>query len=303
MEMEDLNDLRYFGAVVAHGGFAPAGRALRIPKSKLSRRIAALEARLGVRLIERSTRRFRVTELGAAFHEQCLVAVAAAERAEAIVEASLTEPRGLVCFACPTGLVAIIAPMLADFLTLYPKARVQIVAQDRPVDLIAERIDVALRVRTSLDTDAGLVMRTLAQSRRILVAGPALANRLAGQPVAALASFPTLSSSGDDGEVRWELEGPDGAGHVVTHLPRLSCGDFQAIKAAAIDGLGVALLPDHVCAPELRSGALVRVYPEWGSQQGIVHLVFTTRVGLPPLVRAWIDHLAARFRDPALMTG
>jgi len=298
--MQDLNDLRYFGAVVAHGGFAPAGRALRIPKSKLSRRIAALEARLGARLIERSSRRFRVTEVGAAFHEQCQIAIAAAERAEAIVEASLAEPRGTVRFACPTGLVAIVAETLPDFLTLYPRGHVQIVAMDRPVDLIGERIDVALRVRTTLDTDATLTMRTLAISRRILVASPALANQAASGDFSALATLPTLSSSGEEGEVVWSLEGPGGEKRSHAHVPRLSCGDFGAIRRAAMAGLGVALLPDHSCAEELRSGALVRLLPDWAGQEGIVHLVFTTRTGLPPLVRAWIDHLAARFRDPTL---
>lgn len=295
--MQDLNDLRYFDAVVAHGGFAPAGRALRTPKSKLSRRVAALEARLGVRLIERSSRRFRVTEVGVAFHAQCRLAVAAAERAEAIAEASLNEPRGTLRFACPTGLIDAVTPMLPGFLTLYPKGQVQILAADQPVDLIAQRIDVALRVRTRLDTDAALTMRTLTKSRRILLASPALANQLAGKDIAGLAGVPTLSSSGEDGEVTWTLEGAAGETRDIVHLPRLSCGDFSAIRSAAVAGLGVALLPDHACVAELRTGALVRVFPHWRGQEGIVHIVFTTRKGLPPLVRAWIDHLASHFRE------
>lgn len=295
--MQDLNDLRYFAAVVNHAGFAPAGRALRLPKSKLSRRVAALEARLGARLIERSSRRFRVTEIGQAYYEQCRLALAAADRAEAIVEASLSEPRGVVRFACPTGLIRTIATILPDFLALYPKGRVQIIPADQPVDLIAERVDVALRVRTRIDTDAALTMRTLGRSLRILVAAPVLANRIAGQDLAALAQLPTLSSSGEDAEVSWTLDGPEGATQTVTHLPRLSCGDFPTILAAAEAGLGVALLPDHVCADSLAAGRVVRVFPQWRGQQGIVHLVFTTRKGLPPLVRAWIDHLAGRFRD------
>jgi DNA-binding transcriptional LysR family regulator len=297
--MQDLNDLRYFDAVVTNGGFAPAGRALRLPKSKLSRRIAALEERLGARLIERSSRRFRVTDIGLAFHAQAQLAVAAAERAEALVEASLSEPRGTVRMSCPTGLVSVVAGMLPDFLTLYPKGRVQIVAADRPVDIIAERIDVALRVRTRLDSDAALTMRTLAHSRRILIASPALANRLAGRGIEALSDVPSLSSSGDDGEVLWRLEGPGGT-HEVRHVPRLSCGDFGAVRQAALAGLGVALLPDHACAAELRDGRLVHILPEWQGEDGIVHLVFTTRTGLPPLVRAWIDHLAKEFKNPDL---
>lgn len=298
--MQDFNDLRYFDAVVTHGGFAPAGRALRLPKSKLSRRIAALEQRLGARLIERSSRRFRVTDIGLAFHAQCRIAVAAAERGEALVEASLSEPRGTVRMSCPTGLVAIVADLLPDFLSLYPRGHVQIVAVDRPVDIIAERIDVALRVRTRLDSDAALTMRTLAHSRRILIASPSLANRVAGRGIEVLDALPTLSSSGEEGEVLWRLEGPDGAMRDVRHIPRLSCGDFGAVRAAAVAGLGVAMLPDHACAAELRNGTLVQPWPEWRSEDGIVHLVFTTRTGLPPLVRAWIDHLAKGFKSPDL---
>ncbi|MGH6634310.1 MAG: LysR substrate-binding domain-containing protein, partial [Sphingopyxis sp.] len=252
------------------------------------------------RLIERSSRRFRVTDIGLAFHAQCQLAVAAAERAEALVEASLSEPRGMVRMSCPSGLVPIIADMLADFLTLYPKGHVQILAADRPIDVIAERVDVALRVRSRIDTDAELTMRTLARSRRILIASPSLANRIAGSDVTALAQLPTLSSASDGEEATWRLENREGAVESVRHRPRLGCDDFGAIRAAALAGLGVALLPDHACAAELQSGALVHVLPEWRSEDGIVHLVFTTRTGLPPLVRAWIDHLAKGFKNPAL---
>src|SRR5580658_4359215 len=294
--MQDLNDIFYFSQVVTHGGFAAAGRALNIPKSKLSRRVAQLEDRMGARLIERSSRRFRVTEIGRAFYEQCQTAMNAAERAEAIVVASLTEPRGVVRFSCPTGLVEIVSRALPDFLQLYPRGRVQLVAVDRPVDLIKEHIDVALRVRLKLDTDASLMMRTVAHSRRILVASPTLANDLQTQDIAALASLPTLSTSDQNSETAWTLEGPDGRKHCYTHIPRFSCGDFVAVRDAAIAGLGVALLPDHACAAALRAGLLVRVFPDWDGEQGIVHLVFTARTGLPPLVRAWIDHLAKHFR-------
>ena len=176
--MQDLNDLAYFAQVVDHGGFAAAGRAMGVPKSKLSRRVAQLEDRLGVRLIERSSRRFRVTVIGAAYHEQCRAALDAAARAALIVEASLSEPRGTVRFSCPTGLVEMITPIVPDFLRLYPRVRLQLIATDRPVDLIGDRIDVALRVRVKIDSDASLTMRTLGRSRRILVASPAFVNVL-----------------------------------------------------------------------------------------------------------------------------
>ncbi|MGF7150647.1 DNA-binding transcriptional LysR family regulator [Sphingomonas zeicaulis] len=293
--MPDLNDYVFFAEVVKHGGFAPAGRALRIPKSTLSRRIAALEARLGVRLIERSSRRFRVTEVGEAFHARCRAIVDEAEQAEALVVEAQSEPRGRVRFSCPEGLVDSLSPGLPAFLDRYPKVRLQLIATDRPVDLIAERIDVALRVRVDPATDASLTMRTLARSRRILVACPALANRVAASGIEALGTLPTLGSNDEPGEILWDLSGPDGARHAHRHEPRMTCGDFAALRDAAAAGIGVALLPDHVCCDDLASGRLVRIFAGWGGQMGIVHIVFTTRRGLPPAVRAFIDHLAATF--------
>ena len=297
--MQDLNDLFYFAQVVEHGGFAPAGRKLRIPKSRLSRRVSELEERLGVRLIERSTRRFRVTDLGRSFHEQCLVALEAAARAEAIVSASLKEPRGLVRFSCPTGLVEVVAPLVAPFLHLYPQARLQIIPLDRPVDLVAERIDVALRVRVKLDSHAALTLRTLGHSRRVLIASPGLANKLLSQGIEALAALPTLSTSEEGEQLSWQLERPEGRSHEHRHTPRLGCSDFAAVRAAAVAGLGVALLPDHACAAELRSGSLVRIFADWSGPDGIVHVVFPTGKRLQPLVRAWIDHLAKSPLFPA----
>lgn len=298
MTRYDLNDFVYFVEVVAHGGFAAAGRALREPKSKLSRRIAALEARLGVRLIERSSRRFRVTDVGQSFYERCKAMVAEAERAEALVAEAQSEPHGLIRMSCPTGLVEPISALLNEFLERHPKVRLQLVAIDRPVDLIEERIDVALRVRTSLDGDASLTMRSLGNSVRILVASPQIASRITG--IDDLGNQPTLASSDELGDVDWHLETEDGQRHVLNHAPRMSCADFTAVRAAAVAGLGVALLPDHSCRRALDEGKLVRILPPWRGVRGLVHLVFTTRRGLPPAVRKFIDCLAAGFPKDAL---
>lgn len=297
--MAELDDYVLFAGVVEHGGFAPAGRAMRMQKSKLSRRIAALEDRLGVRLVERSTRRFRVTDIGQTLYEHCRTIVLELERARAVTSEALAEPKGQVRFSCPNGLVEPLSASLPAFLKRYPKVNLQIVATDRGVDLIRERIDVALRVRTAVDSDASLTMRTLARSRRILVASPKLANSI-GPRVLDLKGIPTLSSTELAGPVTWSLVGPDGAAFDLEHDPRLRCEEFSALRAAAAAGLGVALLPDHVCWPDLDAGRLVRLFPEWHAQEGIVHLVFTTRRGLPPAVRAFIDHLAATFQSGVL---
>lgn len=287
----DLNDYVLFAEIVAHGGFAAAGRALRAPKSTLSRRISALEARLGVRLIERSTRRFRVTEIGQAFLERCKAILLEVQQAEAAVSEALSEPRGPVRVSCPLGLVDSLSDTFSRFLQKYPKVRLQVVALDRPVDLIEERIDVAVRVRVHLDTDASLTMRSLGKSSRILVAAPVLASSCPSD-VAGLASLPTLATTDQIGEIAWDFKSADGTVRTIHHEPRMTCVDFAALRDAAVAGLGVALLPDHTCRKQLAKGELVRVFPDWQTEAGILHLVFTTRRGLPPAVRAFIDHLA-----------
>ncbi len=293
----DLNDYLLFAEIVVHGGFAAAGRALRMPKSTLSRRVAALEARLGVRLIERSTRRFRVTEVGQAFHERCRAILLEVQQAEAAVSEALGEPRGTVRVSCPLGLVESLSATFSAFLQRFPKVKLQVVALDRPVDLIAERVDVAIRVRGALDTDAALTLRTLGKSSRILVAAPQLATACAGGDVAALADLPTLATTDQMGEIQWEFKNAEGTIRSVRHEPRMTCVDFGALRDAAVAGLGIALLPDHACWLQVASGELVPVFPDWRTGEGIVHLVFTTRRGLPPAVRAFIDHLAAAFRN------
>jgi DNA-binding transcriptional LysR family regulator len=131
----DLNNHRYYAEVVAHGGFAAADRALREPQSKLSRRVAAIEARLGLRLVERSSRRFRVTEVGRSFYERCRAMMMEAERAEALVAEAQAEPHVRIRMSCPTGLVEVVAPAVREFLARYPKVSLQLIANDKPVDL------------------------------------------------------------------------------------------------------------------------------------------------------------------------
>lgn len=296
----DLNDYVYFAEVVGHGGFAAAGRALREPKSKLSRRIAGLEERLGLRLIERSSRRFRVTDTGLAFYERCRAILAEAEQAEALVLEAQAEPHGRIRFSCPTGMIEPIAGLISTFLARYPKVRLQLVATDRAVDLIEERIDLALRVRAALTSDAALTMRSLGRSTRILVACPELAGQI--KQVEQLANLPTLATDDAADDLEWHLETEDGRRHAIRTAPRMGCTDMAAVRNAAIDGLGIAILPDHVCREALLAGKLAHVLPDWRGLQGIVHLVFTTRRGLPPAVRALIDHLAAGFPREIVVT-
>lgn len=300
--MQDINDYALYAEVILHGGFTAAGRALGLPKSTLSRRIAALETRLGVRLIERSTRRFRATEVGQAFYERCRTIVLDVQQADAVVSDALGEPHGIVRCSCPLGLMEALSPTLTSFLKTYPKAQLQMVAVDRAVDLIDERIDVAIRVRTALTTDAALIMRTLGHSSRILVAAPKLAKLCKKGDLDALSELPTLASTDQIGLVTWDFFDANGTQRSVTHQPRMTCADFGALRSAALAGLGIALLPEHFCSKELDEGSLVHVLPQWSTEVGIVHIVFTTRRGLPPVVRAFIEHLASSFKESLTTT-
>ena len=295
--MLDLNDLYYFAQVVDHGGFAPAGRALGMPKSKLSRRIALLEERLGVRLIQRSTRHFSVTQIGQSFHAHCKAMLVEAEAAEEAIEVTRSEPRGIVRMTCAVSLLdALVAPMLADFMVEYPRVEVHLEATNRRVDVIVEGVDIALRVRPPPLEDSDLVMRVLAELSQCLVASPALLERH-GSPhgPAELSRYPSMDLGIPQNDHAWKLFGPDEAQATIYHQPRLITRGMLALRAAAIAGVGVVQLPTLMVTEELARGELVRVIPDWRPRPEIAHAVFASRRGLLPSVRVLIDFLAARF--------
>jgi len=291
--MRDLNDLSFFAAVVANGGFSAASRALGIPKSRISRRVAALEGRLGVRLLERSTRRFNVTDVGQDVYRHARAALAEAEAIEDVVSRLKAEPQGLVRISCPQGADRLLAAELPRFLARHPRLRLQVIVSNRRVDLIEEAVDVAIRVREKLDTDAELQVRIVGRSSLMLVASPAFldAHGRPGTP-AELASRPTLSQTERSGLDRWTLVDDGGAEAVVVHEPRLSSGEFAILRQAAIEGVGIAFLAEYACREPLSDGRLERVLPTWGGREALLHLVFTSRRGLLPGVRAVIDFLA-----------
>ena len=195
--MQDLNDLLYFAEVVDRGGFAAAGRALGIPKSRLSRRVAELEARLGVRLLQRSTRKLSLTAVGEQYHRHCVAMRENALAADEAVAHAQTEPRGTVRVACPVTLAqTTLGPILPQFLARYPLVTVDMQVSNRVVDLIEEGIDVALRVRQSLDDSGSLVVKNFGATRSLLVAGPAqLARQGTPRSVADLQGMDTVAMS------------------------------------------------------------------------------------------------------------
>ena len=297
--MHDLNDLYYFVQVVDHGGFAPAGRALGEPKSKLSRRIALLEERLGVRLIQRSTRHFLVTEIGQNYYAHCKAMLVEADAAQAAVEQTRSEPSGIVRLTCPVALLhARVSVMLAGFMAHYPQVVVHLEATNRRVDLIAEGIDVAIRVRPMPIEDSDLMMKILAQRGHALVASPDLAEKAGAIRVPAdLNSLPSLDLGPPRQDHIWKLEGPDGAQALIHHRPRLVSDDMIALRSAAIAGVGVVHLPLLMVSDEIRNGQLVHLLPSWAPKRQVVHAVYPSKRGLLPSVRALLDYLGACFSE------
>jgi DNA-binding transcriptional LysR family regulator len=294
MTMQDLNDLLYFAEVVDRGGFAAAGRALNLPKSKLSRRVAELEERLGVRLLHRTTRKLSLTAAGEIYHRHCIAMREQAEAADEAVARVQTEPRGTVRISCPVTLAhTTVGPLLPRFLAQHPQVRIDMQVTNRVVDLVQEGVDVAIRVRGSLDDSGSLVIKNLGHTAGVLVASPQLLQRF-GAPSSAddLHHLPTVAMSAADGRASWHLLGPRAATFELLHSPVYTADDLLTLKFAVVQGTGMCVLPDYLCSDELRRGELVQVLPGWGPLSMKVLAVFPSRRGMVPAVRRLLDFLA-----------
>jgi DNA-binding transcriptional LysR family regulator len=292
--VEDLNDLMFFAKVVEHGGYSAASRALGIPKSRLSRRIAALEERLDVRLLQRGSRGFTLTSVGQPFYERCKAVLAAGAAAFEVAEAGASEPQGLLRVSCPLSLAqSWLTPLLPRFMQALPKVRVRLHVSNRRVDPIDDQVDVVLRVRRPPFEDSSLVVRPLARVNDLLVASPALVASL--PPLdgpQALAHWPTLSTPDAGERATWRLVS-GGQTVEVVHTPRLATEDMYALRQAAVEGVGVALLPALVCGRDIAEGRLQVLLPGWERGAGEIQAAFASRRGMLPAVRAFVDFLVA----------
>ena len=295
--MLDLNDFFHFVQVVDRGGFTAAGRMLRIPKSTLSHRLQRLEAELGVRLLNRTSRRFAMTDAGEEFYRHAVVMLRDAELAENAIRHRLTEPTGTVrCTAAMATMQFALRDILADFLVRYPKVNVVAHATDRNVDIVGENYDVAIRAHSDPLPDSTLVHRALTPAPWLLFAGSAyLDAKGAPQTPDDLRNHPSLFMMRTAVAPVWRLrrsrEAEDEA--VIALTPRLLCDDMIVLKQAAIAGLGVVALPGYVCHEDVRSGALRQVLPAWQAGDSTITALIPYRRGLLPSVRVFIDHLSA----------
>jgi len=293
MTMRNLNDYDYFVQVVDHGGFAQAARHTGVPKSTLAKRVAALEAGLGVRLIQRTSRRFVVTELGQEFYRHASAMLIEAEAAENVVKGRMAEPSGVVRITASVPTVQLaLADLPGDVALAYPRIRLAIHATDRFVDMVQEGFDIAVRDHFAPLPDSGLVQRRVATDPVLLVASPAyLMARGAPLSPQELAQHDGLMSSMAGGT--WRLEG---VGSVeAAPVPRMHADESTVLLRGAEAGLGIACLPQALCGDALRAGSLQRVLPGWTAGTVTTTLLMPHRRGQLPSVRAVAEVLAERF--------
>jgi DNA-binding transcriptional LysR family regulator len=305
--MHDLNDMVYFAEVVEHGGFAAAGRALSIPRTRLSRRIAELEEQLGEQLLQRSTRSLSLTHAGEIYLRHCIAMRDTANAAVEAISQVQTEPRGLIRISCPVTLAqSTIGNLLPLFMRRYPLIKIEMRVVNRPVDPVEEGIDIALRVRAQIEDSATLVAKKLEMTGQILVAHPdLLKQQVPIKSPADLGRLDTLAMSVMDGKSHWKLIDQNGKSYTHTHTPKYIADDLFTLYLATLSGTGAALLPDYMCHSDIAAGRLVAVLPEWAPPDGIVHAVFPARRALVPAIRLLLDffaeHFTAASREPVIL--
>ena len=303
--MLDLNDFFYFVQVVDRGGFTSAGRTLHMPKSTLSHRVQELETNLGVRLLNRTSRRFGVTDAGEEFYRHAVAMLREAEEAESAIRYRLREPSGTVrCTAAVATMQFAMRDIVADFLVSYPKVSVVAHATDQTVDIVGENFDVAVRAHSNPLPDSTLVQRTLAPAPWFLFAGSAyLSATPTPQRPLDLEKHPSLFMMRTGVAPVWRLRRSSQVkDEVVMPLtPRLLSDDMIGLKQAAIAGLGIVALPGYVCREEVHSGALQRVLPAWLAGDSTITALIPYRRGLLPSVRVFVDHLTAEFPKTVLI--
>lgn len=295
--MDRFAEMRAFVEVVKAGAFIKAADALDLSKAAISRQIADLERRLGTRLIHRTTRRLSVTDEGQRFYEQAKELLAGVDTAEAEVMTHSKEVGGHLRINAPLSFgVLHLAPVWAAFKAKHPKATLDVTLGDHVVDLVNDGYDLAIRIAQMQDST--LVSRRLATTRMVLCASPAYLKRH-GTPrhPRVLAKHSTIAytllSTGDD----WRFTGPDGP--VIARVnPCMHTNNGDTCRAAALAGTGIILQPSFMVGEDLRRKTLVELMPEFHSVELGVYAVYPTRRYLPLRVRAMVDFLADRFRDP-----
>ena len=285
----DLDEILTFTQVVQAGSFTAAAKRMGAPKSTVSRKILELEARVGARLLQRTTRTLSLTDLGQVYYAHCLRIVAEVEDAQRALAQRAAAPRGTLRVTAPVAL-APLGPVLAALLARYPELQLELVCTDRRVDLVDERFDLAIRMGEG--PDSSLIARKLGAVRKSLWASPRwIAQAGALDHPRALERHPGLVFAPEG--ATWRLVA--GARTAEVKLtPRIAANDYEMLRAMALADLGVALLPDFLCAEGLEQGALARVLPAWSSREVPVYALYPSARLLSPGVAALLDLLRER---------
>ncbi|MEC9318798.1 MAG: LysR family transcriptional regulator [Pseudomonadota bacterium] len=291
MALPDITNYYLFAKVVEAGSISSAARALSLPKATVSRRLQQLETEQGMRLFNRSQSGVRLTDVGEAFLLHCQQLVEAAESAQQVTQRLLEKPRGRVNFSAPYALSqSLLVDVLPEFMTLYPEININLVVTNRPINLIDEGIDVALRVRPNIE-DSSLIARPLSESPLTLFAAPALLEQHPINEPSDLLALNHLSLHYTSGQYRYLLTHEKGEQQTIKFEPRLITDDMIVLRESAIKAQGVTALPTYLCNEAVQNQQLVQVLPEWTLPVGIMHLTYPHRRGLLPAVRVLIDYL------------
>ena len=297
LTMQNLTGMAVFAAVVDSGSFSGAAVKLGLSKSAVSKQIARLEDRLGARLLNRSTRRVGLTDVGRTFYDHCVRILEEAEAAEQAVIRHSDEPRGRLRINAPMTFGTMhLAPAISTFLKDHPGVEIELELSDRIVDLIAEGFDMAVRI-TVLD-DSSMIARRLGVSRQVVAASPDyLRRRGTPQHPQDLAGHDCLLYSYSVSDRGWRLK-RDGDIHDVMPQGSLVTNNGEILRDAAADGLGVVALPSFIIGEELRSGRLRQILPDWQATERDICAVYPHKRHLSPNVRAFVDFLADHFGTP-----
>ena len=290
--MSDLNDIMVFVRVARERSFTRAAAVLGMPKSTVSERVARLEAQLGVRLLERTTRTLRLTESGSEYYARVERVFAELEEAETTVTAAHNTPRGVLRIGSPTLFAHIfLSDVIADYMKAFPDVQVELVLADRTFDVLEEELDVAIHVLGQMD--AQIIARKLGVGERFCVASPEyLAARGVPKTPADLSSHSCIAN-GPTRSVTWTFE-RERQTRAMSIVARYCITSIMQVHHAALSGLGVTILPSLQAAPDIESGRLVRVLAEWSVPDTVVHLVYPSHRHLSARVRAFVDFVVER---------
>jgi DNA-binding transcriptional LysR family regulator len=288
--MIDLNALRVFERVASLQSFSAAARSLGSPKSSVSRSVAQLEAELGTRLFQRTTRAVVLTESGVALRERCGDILTRVDEAVDYLGTFGGSPRGLLRISAGIGFgINVLSELLPEFLRRYPAVDVSLDLTSRPVDLIATSIDVAIRMGPLPSSE--LVAKRLGTIHRYLCVAPSyVARRGTPRTIAELHDHDAVELPGSDGRPRrWTFSKPSGKSKSVDLAPRITVNDALTIHRLVVNGAGIGGLSAYVCAGDVKAGRLVRLFPEWRMLPVEVNVVFPSNRELSPTVRAFVD--------------